>query len=57
MPKLSAARVKLAISATVMKIRMGSRFCIFVAPPGIEHGLGHPGLCQLEAAHIADDDL
>ena len=35
MPRLSAAWVKLLISATVTKMRMGSRFCIFV--PGIVH--------------------
>ena len=29
MPRLSAARVKLPMSATVTKMRMGSRFCIF----------------------------
>jgi hypothetical protein len=27
------------------------------APPGIEHGLCHPGLHQLSAAHIAYDYL
>ena len=28
------------------------------APAGIQYGFGHPGLCQLQAAHIADfDDL
>src|SRR5579872_7013308 len=35
MPRLSAARVKLPISATVMKMRTGSRFCIFA--PWIVH--------------------
>jgi hypothetical protein len=35
MPRLSAAWVKLPISATVMNMRIGSRFCMFV--PGIVH--------------------
>jgi hypothetical protein len=26
------------------------------APTGIQHGLGHPGFRQFQAAHIADDD-
>lgn len=25
-------------------------------PAGIQHGLGHAGLCQLGAAHVADED-